>query len=177
MFILSKQSRVALNSLLISTLFTSLSCLASDTSLGVSATVIASSCTVEASANQDVNLGSFYANVLNSPGSATDWANFTIDLSSCPASTRSVDMKLSGEAEGATRYFQNTGGSSTNVAIEIASQQTSSATIGPGDTISTAVVQATHQASFPLHARMISPAGGATSGTIAGSVELTFQYK
>ncbi|WP_279204673.1 fimbrial protein [Obesumbacterium proteus] len=176
MFILSNKSRVALNSLLTSVLFTSLSCLASDTSLGVNATVVASPCTVEASANQDVDLGSFYSNMLNSPGSTTDWANFTIDLSSCPTSTRSVDMTLSGEAEGTTKYFKNTGGSSTNVAIEITAQQAGATTLGPGDTFNVAVVQATHQASFPLRAHMISPQGGATSGTVSGAVEITFRY-
>lgn len=176
MFILSKHPRVAFTSLVTAALFASLSCQAADTNLGVSATVVAASCSVGTSANQDVNLGSFYTNALNAPGSSTDWANFTVDLSNCPVTTRSVSMTLSGTAEGATQYFKNTGGDSTNVAIEIASQQAGSATIGPGDTVSAAVVQATHQASFPLHARMISPAGGATSGTVSGSVELTFAY-
>ena len=176
MFILSNKPRVALNSLLVSMLFTSLSCLASDTSLGVSATVVASPCTVGTSVNQDVDLGSFYSNALNSPGSTTDWANFTISLSSCPVSTRSVDMMLSGEAEGTTKYFKNTGGSSANVAIEITSQQTGATTIGPGDTVNVSVVQATHAATFPLRAHMISPAGGGTPGTVAGPVELTFRY-
>jgi minor fimbrial subunit len=155
-------------------LLPSLPCMAGgDTSVAVNATVTASPCVLVTT--PDVDLGDFTSSSFVTAGSASDWKSFSVSLQKCPATSTSVTLTLGGTTDPVyTQYYKNTG-SSTRVAIDVINEADSKA-LKPGESLSIRIDPAAHTASFPMKARMISPQGGATTGTVSGQMELSFNY-
>ena len=125
-----------------------------DTNLAVNATVTDSPCALVAT--PEVDLGAYTSSNLTTAGSTTT-------------------LTLGGTTDPVyTQYYKNTG-TSTNVVIDVVNDADGKA-LNPGTSTKINIDAKTHTASFPMKAQMVSPQGGATSGTVTGQMELTFFY-
>lgn len=147
---------------------------AAETSLGVSATVTAGACIWVAT--PDVDLGSFHSSGFTTAGSASDWVGFNVSLSQCPATTQTVTVTLGGTADPTYQQYYKNLGDSTRVVIDVVSDNDAATQLPVGKKLTVNVEQAAHTATFPMKARMFSPQGGATEGSVVGLIELTFSY-
>lgn len=147
-----------------------------DTQLNIRGVVQASPCAVTGGSDSeiDVELGNIQAVTLAAPSSFSAWVPFDLKLEDCPISTTLVTATFNGAParEDATLYANS--GDATNVQIELASL-TDSTRLGNGQQLTQAVANTT--STYKLKARAYSSAGGATSGTIVGSVLVTFTYQ
>mgnify|MGYP000850501896 CR=1 FL=1 len=144
-----------------------------DTNLAVNATVTASPCALVAT--PEVDLGAYTSSNLTTAGSTTTWVPFKVDLEKCPSTSTTVTLTLGGTTDPVyTQYYKNTG-TSTNVVIDVLNDPDGKA-LNPGTSTKINIDAKTHTASFPMKAQMVSPQGGATSGTVTGQMELTFFY-
>lgn len=149
-----------------------------DTQLNITGTIKASPCTVDGDGGSgiNVNLGdNIQAATLATSASGSDWVPFTLKLKDCPATTQSVVASFSGLVadESATLYKNN--GDATRVQIEL--QDADGNNRGSGTSMTQTVNGTSHEALFPLQARAYSSAGGATPGTILGTVMVAFTWQ
>lgn len=149
---------------------------AAGSDLAINANVVASPCMVgNESLSQDVNLGKFWTSNLAKAGDSTEWKAFSVKLNNCPPTTAKVIATFTGTPDPIfPAYFQNTGGSQ-HVAIEIA-EASGNVKISSGSNI-TEDVDSSGNVSFNLKGRMVTPAGGATSGSVRGLLEVVFAYR
>lgn len=149
---------------------------AADTAVTVTAVIKASSCKIAASSiEQSVDLGEGRVADLKQANEATKWKSFSVELTNCPDSVTQVVATVSGEPDtDVANYFLNTG-TAKKVAIEV-KNATDEAQISNGKTVTTTVDQA-HNAALQLKGRMITPTGGATSGSVVALMDFSFEFK
>ncbi|MNB70434.1 S-fimbrial adhesin protein SfaS precursor [compost metagenome] len=149
---------------------------ATDTVISVSAVIKESSCKVAASSiEQSVDLGKGRVADLKQANAATEWKPFSVELTDCPDSVTQVVATVSGTPDkDRAEDFLNTG-TAKKVAVEV-KNAADDAQISNGKTVTTTVDQA-HNAALQFKGRMITPTGGATSGSVAALMEFSFEFK
>lgn len=113
-------------------------------------------------------------NDLASAGSAGAWKDFSLKLKDCGTTTARYKASFSGSPATAPALYKNTG-TATNVEIELQLNDGSNTRLGNG-TVHTGNITST-EAELNMKARPYSSTGGATSGTIAGIVQINFDYE
>ncbi|MFO6296912.1 fimbrial protein [Rahnella selenatireducens] len=147
----------------------------SDASLNISANIVASPCIVNNSTiDGKVALGRFFTNQLRNPGDATQWVSFSLELNSCPQQTTKVVVDFKGEPYPTRENLFSNSGGSTQVAIEVADVQGGAIS---NESTREIKVDALHNAILPLKSRMVTPEGNATSGSVSGTIEVSFAYQ
>lgn len=149
--------------------------LADATNISVSGKVILVPCTVDAdTVNKEVELPKAQAHNLASAGTGADWADFDLVLSNCPSSITTATALFSGTADvdDATTYKNI--GTGQNVSLQMVARND---VYGNGSSMKKNIDNTTHEATFPLSARIYSPKGGAIAGTFNSVVNVTFSYQ
>ncbi|MCI1897073.1 MAG: type 1 fimbrial protein [Enterobacter sp.] len=145
--------------------------------ISVSGNVVASPCTIDTNTvNKTVDLGTVQRRDLQTAGEGAQWQDFDLLLTNCPTGTTKVTALLSGtlDAQDATAWKNS--GTSTNMALRIASRD--HATIyASGDSLEETVNISSRSASFPLSARMFTPQGNATAGTFQSVMNVDFTWQ
>lgn len=146
------------------------------TNIDITGTVVASPCAINGGqASLAVKLGdSIQADSLATAGSATEWKDFTLELSGCPASTSSFSVTFSGTADTDTDFYKNTG-NATNLKLELVSK-TGDTRYSNGESLNNVTIPSTHAYSLPLRTRAVSK-GNVMPGTIEGQVQATFTWQ
>lgn len=148
-----------------------------DPSISVSGNVVASPCTVDTdTVNKTVELGTAQRQDLQTAGEGGEWHDFDLQLTQCPSGTTRVTATLSGTVDPIDPTAWKNSGTSTNMALRIASRDRSQ-TVAPGDSLAQDVNISTRSASFPLSARMFTPQGNATAGTFQSVMNVDFTWQ
>lgn len=149
---------------------------AENTTVTVSATIVQSSCKVAAqSVEQNVDLGKGRVADLKQAREATAWKPFSVELTDCPDTVKQVVATVSGTPDvDAPELFLNTG-TANQVAVDI-QNVVNETQVSNGKTVTVQVDQ-NHNAAFQFQGRMITPTGGATSGSVVALMELSFEFK
>ena len=148
-----------------------------DASLTLSGKVVASPCTVDTdTVNKTVELGSLQRRDLQTAGEGGEWQDFDLLLTNCPAGTTKVTATVSGMPDPQDATAWKNSGTSTNMALRIASRDRSQA-FAPGGSLDQNVNISTRSASFPLSARMFTPQGSATAGTFQSIMNVEFTWQ
>lgn len=146
-----------------------------DGELAITGSVLASPCTITPdTVKGDVNLGKVYTNRLHSAGDATDWTAFSLNLTECPSTTTKVVVHFTGTSDPDYPVFFKNTGTSERVAIEVADN---TGTRLSNNSVRNLTVDSQHQAKMDLKGRMTSPQGEATSGSVSGVMELSFDFQ
>ena len=148
------------------------------TQLNITGTIKASPCIVDGDSGNgiDVDLGNnIQSSTLAAASSFSDWKPFNLTLTDCPVTTNVVTATFSGlPATENTALYRNTG-DATRVQVEL--QDAANNNIGDGKTMTTNVNHSLNNAVFALKARAFSSQGGATPGSIVGTVQVAFVYQ
>lgn len=148
-----------------------------DASLTLTGKVVASPCTVDTDkVNKTVDLGSLQRRDLQTAGEAGNWQDFDLLLTNCPAGTTKVTATLSGTPAPQDATAWSNSGTSGNLALRIASRDHSQ-TVAPGDSLAQNVDINTRSVSFLLSARMFTPQGNATAGTLQSVMNVDFTWQ
>lgn len=149
-----------------------------DTQLNIKGMIKASPCVVDSAGGNDISVplgDNIKAYNLSDASSSSDWVEFTIDLKDCPITASSAIATFSGtEATESATLYENLG-DATNVQIELQSQ--AGTNLGNGQSMTQPVDSDNHTVTFPLQARVYSFAGGATPGSIIGTVLVNLTYE
>ncbi|MGN7790332.1 fimbrial protein [Enterobacter sp. 22452] len=144
-------------------------------SINISGIVVAASCTIDSdTVDKQVTLPKTQAHSMADAGTGSDWVDFNLNLSACPAYLQSVTVKFTGTPDDKDNTTYKNTGDAQNVSLQLAARTTN---YGNGSTMKVDVDSATHTAVFPLSARIYSPTGGATLGTFGAVVSLDFTYQ
>lgn len=148
-----------------------------DASLTLSRNVVASPCTIDTNTvNKTVELGTVQRRDLQTAGEGGEWQDFDLLLTNCPTGTTKVTAMLSGTVDTQDATAWKNSGTSTNMALRIASRDRSQA-VAPGDSLDQNVNISTRSATFPLSARMFTPQGSATAGTFQSVMNVDFTWQ
>lgn len=143
--------------------------------MDIQGTIVAGACKVDDdTVNKIVQLPKTQAHSMVDAGTSSDWVDFSLTLSQCPAYLTSVTARFSGtpDADDNTTY-KNTG-DAKNVSLQLAARTT---IYGNGSTMKANVNATNHSAEFPLSARMYTAKGGVTQGTFGAVVGVDFTYQ
>lgn len=144
--------------------------------LNITGNIVASPCQISSdSVTKAIDLGqNIQASTLQAAGNYTNWVNFSINLTACPAGTTKAIMTMHGTADTAnpSNMYQNTG-TAQNVAVQLQSQ--ASDPLGDGKSISGNI--ASNAYSYLLQARAFTQNGSVTPGTISAVVTATIVYQ
>ncbi|MBG5950021.1 MULTISPECIES: fimbrial protein [Proteus] len=146
---------------------------ASVVNINVYGSVIASPCELETK-NYLIDLNKInIRNIKNNQKS--DWVDFSIRLKNCPITTNKVTMTLKGTVDpNYPEYFINSG-TAKNTALNIATQLNKNI-IKNNEKLIVNINQQTHNAEFPLSARIIGYGSNITVGSFKSHLELTLLY-
>ncbi|WP_336212678.1 fimbrial protein [Enterobacter sp. P82] len=148
-----------------------------DASLTLSGQVVVSPCTVDTdTVNKTVDLGTLQRRDLQTAGEGGEWQDFDLLLTNWPAGTTKVRATVSGTPDPQDATAWKNSGTSTNMALRIASRDRSQI-VAPGDSLTQNVNISTRSASFPLSARMFTPQGSATAGTFQSVMNVDFTWQ
>ena len=148
-----------------------------DSSIAVSGNVVASPCTVDTdTVNKTVELGTLQRRDLQTAGEGGDWQDFDLLLTNCPVGTTKVTALLSGTVDTQDATAWKNSGTSTNMALRIASRDHNTA-YAPGASLDQTVNVSSRSASFPLSARMFTSQGSATAGTFQSVMNVDFTWQ
>ncbi|WP_039029621.1 fimbrial protein [Leclercia adecarboxylata] len=148
-----------------------------DSSISVSGNVVASPCTVDTdTVNKTVELGTLQRIDLRNAGEGGEWQDFDLLLTNCPTGTTKVTAHLSGTVDTQDATAWKNSGTSTNMALRIASRDHVTA-YASGDSLEQTVNVSNRSASFPLSARMFTPQGSATAGTFQSVMNVDFTWQ
>ncbi|WP_171863734.1 fimbrial protein [Enterobacter kobei] len=152
-------------------------CSANSVNIDITGTVVASPCVVNGdSPSLAVKLGdNIQADSLATAGSATNWTNFTLAITNCPASTSSFSVTFGGTADTDTNYYKNTG-TATNLKLELTDETTNTAYKSGATLQNVAISSSTHAYDLKMRARAVSN-GNVMPGTIIGQAQATFTYQ
>ena len=144
-------------------------CSANSVNIDITGTVVASPCVVNGdSPSLAVKLGdNIQADSLATAGSATNWTNFTLALTNCPASTSSFSVTFGGTADT---------GTATNLKLELTDETTNTAYKSGATLQNVAISSSTHAYDLKMRARAVSN-GNVMPGTIIGQAQATFTYQ
>ena len=145
--------------------------------ISIQGRVVDKPCTIDVDTESKlVNLGTVMATRFRNAGSASNWVDFELLLRDCSSSTVSVTATFSGEpnVDDATA-FKNLG-SANNSALQMSNAE-HTVIYGSGSQKIVPIIADTHQAIFPLSARIISPLGNVRSGTFRSVVNVDFTFQ
>lgn len=144
----------------------------------LSGTVVASACTIDTGTkDQTVTFKQARAVNYSKVGDTSEWQDFELTLSGCPASTTQVTALFSGDADDDDlTKFANAQGSASGMALQIMTRDHLTE-ISPAGKLAVNVDADSHRALFPLSARMYTPTGNVTAGEFNTTVQLTFTYQ
>ncbi|HAU5638878.1 fimbrial protein [Citrobacter amalonaticus] len=142
--------------------------------INIQGTVIPGACNVTPS-EQTFAFEDLYTGNMDEAGTASQWVNFTVTLTDCPAATQKVLMKFSGtpSAQDST-YFANAK-DALNVVLQL-TDPTHEVNYSNGSVVQTNV-DTSHNATYPLAARIYSPLGHGGSGDFESIILLDFTYQ
>ncbi|HCH9279046.1 TPA: type 1 fimbrial protein [Salmonella enterica] len=145
--------------------------------IDITGTVVASPCVVNGGNDSlAIDLGtSIQANTLDSSGKATPWAEKTLTLSGCPASTTSFSVAFAGTADTDTDFYKNTG-TATNLKLELTDDTSEHAYKNGAALKDIAISSSTHAYDLKLRSRAVAT-GLVMPGSIEGQVQATFTYQ
>lgn len=146
--------------------------------INLSGTVVASACTVDAG-TKDQAVTFEQARAVDYPtiGDVSEWQDFSLTLSACPASTTQVTATFTGDADNDDpTKFANTQGDATGMALQIMSRDHTTE-ISPQGALAVSVDSTNHSATFPLSARLYTPTGHVTAGEFKTVVQFSFTYQ
>ncbi|HCL5074482.1 TPA: type 1 fimbrial protein [Salmonella enterica] len=148
------------------------------TDINLSGTVVASACTVDiGTKEQTVTFEQARAVDYPNAGDTSEWQDFELTLSACPASTTQVTALFSGDADNDDNTkFANTLGDASGMALQIMTRDHVTG-ISPAGELTVSVDGNSRRAVFPLSARMYTPTGAVTAGEFRTIVQLTFTYQ
>ncbi|HCL5074481.1 TPA: type 1 fimbrial protein [Salmonella enterica] len=145
--------------------------------IDITGKVVASPCVVNGD-NQSlaVNLGdAIQADSLATSGSGTTWADATLKLTGCPASTSSFSVTFAGTPDTDTNYYKNTG-TATHLKLELTDENGTAVYKNGAKLENIAIPGTTHAYDLKMRARAVSD-GNVMPGTIVGQVQATFTYQ
>jgi minor fimbrial subunit len=150
---------------------------AADTTINISATVTAASCTTKAPASIPIAFTLNAADVAAVGANSTWSSDATISLSGCPATTKSVVATFNGPSvAGDTDGYQmkdSTGTAVTTGSIQLAQSDSTLITTAKNTyTVNTV----SNAADFKVKARMHSITGAIMPGVYTTAVDVTFDY-
>ena len=128
---------------------------------------------------QEVNFGPLLNIDFQTPGNASEWKSFYLNVENCPAGTTKATVKFDGVIDvDDARHFANMAASDAaqNIALQITSSDHSTL-YNNQDQMSIAIDGSTGKGVFPLAARLYSTRGGASVGKFESIVQLTFTYQ
>lgn len=166
-----------LSTLALAGMISAISAQAADTTINITATVTAASCTTKAPSTIPINFSLNAADVATAGLNSAWSSDATISLSGCPATTTSIDAVFSGTpVTGDTDGYQMK--DSTNKAVTTGSIQLakSDATLITSAKNTYTVNTVGNAADFKVKARMHSIAGNIMPGTYTSAVDVTFAY-
>lgn len=159
-------------------LLVSASALAEPVTVDVTGNIIAAPCEVSSdSITKTIVLddgNGFQSKDLQTAGSTTPWVNFTINLSSCPAGTRTATITASGTEDADNSAYYKNAGSAKKIALEL-DKTGGGVILSNGKSFSTDVIDGA--AEFKLAARTVTTKGGVTPGSIQFVVTANFTYQ
>lgn len=149
---------------------------AADSTINITANIVASPCTPETVKN--VVIPDINATTLASPGSWTGSTSFTIELTNCPATTTSVVSTYSGTAMTETPTLFAGTGTAKNAGAQLKVGGTGTV-LSNGSSQTTAVNATTHAASVKHDVYILngSKTAAVTPGTFSSTISVTFTYK
>lgn len=151
---------------------------AADTTINITATVTAASCTVKAPTSIPINFTLNAADVAAAAANSAWSSDATISLSGCPSTTKSVDAVFSGPAvSGDTSGFQMKDSASkaaTTGSIQLAKSADATLLTNAAGTYN--AVTASNAATFKVKARMHSITGSVAPGVYTTAIDVTFAY-
>ena len=154
---------------------------ASDSSMTMTATVVASPCTFDtANSLMEIPLGDMYADQMVAPASRSEEVFFNFAFKDCPAGTTSVVATFSGTDNPETfggKTFLNSG-TAKNVGVQVKplAGDWDAVSLSNGSTL-TATVNENKTALFKMSSRMYTPTGEATPGSVQAVVTMSFTYQ
>lgn len=154
------------------------SVMAADSGINVSGNVVASPCTVDAATKTlAIPLGDVQASVLAAAASSSAWtALYNLTLSSCPATTSTVNATFSGTADtNDTNGYKNAGSGSAAVSVQLAKTDGTTFLKNGASFGDTAVTSG--KVTFPIKARMYTKAGSVAPGAVSAAISVAFTYK
>lgn len=148
------------------------------TDINLSGTVVASACTVDTGTKeQTVTFDQARAADYVKMGDTSEWQDFELTLSGCPAATTKVTALFSGDADNDdVTKFANAQGNAGGMALQIMTRDHLTE-ISPAGELAVSVDSQSRRAVFPLSARMYTPTGKVTAGEFNTIVQLTFTYQ
>ncbi|QLK61250.1 fimbrial protein [Enterobacteriaceae bacterium Kacie_13] len=166
-----------LTTLALAGMISAVSAQAADTTINITATVTAASCTTKAPASIPINFSLNAADVAAAGANSAWSSDATISLSGCPVTTTSIDAVFSGPAvAGDTDGYQMKDSASaamTSGSIQLAK---SDATLITSAKNTYTVNTEGNAAEFKVKARMHSITGNIMPGTYTSAVDVTFAY-
>jgi len=147
---------------------------AADSTINITATVVASPCTIEAVKN--VDLGDIDATKLATTGTSSAYVSFSVNLTDCPATTTGAVATFSGTASN-TDYYANSG-TAKNVEVELVSSY-SSANLGNGKTYNVVPDPSTHAGAYNMkvHVKNDGKGSAVTPGSVSTAIQMAIAYK
>ncbi|WBF46381.1 fimbrial protein [Serratia rubidaea] len=150
-----------------------------NTQLNITGTIKASPCIVadDNGSGITVDLGNgsaIQAATLAGQGDKTEWVPFKLTLKDCPTTTTSATATFSGTpADESADLYKNTG-DAKSVQIELA-DVAETTKLGNGKSLKQTI--ANNTTTYDLKARAYTTEGGATPGSIVGTVMVAFTYE
>lgn len=158
--------------------------LLSTTQLNINGTVVASACNIDTNSktvNVDLGKGTtIEASTLADRGNYTDWAEFELKLTNCPATTTAIIATFSGTPAAESVDLYKNDGDAEFVQIDLQTRPTAGSVgkpLGNGATHEELVNHTTNDATFLLQARAFTTQGGVIPGSITGGVSVGFTYR
>ena len=153
---------------------------AADSTMTLTATVVASPCTIDSdSINKAIALdggNNFEAKDLQEPESASEWVKFDLTIRDCPTGTSKSTITFSGTADEThpESMYVNTG-TAKNVAVELQSHD-GLYMFGNGKSYEGSILSDRTYV-FRMRSRAFTSNGGVTPGTIQAVVTANFTYQ
>ena len=151
---------------------------ASGTEMTLSGIVVAAACTVDTQTkDQTVTFEQARAVNYRQAGNTSEWQDFELTLSACPASTTQVTATFSGNADSDDiTKFANSQGDASGMALQMMTRDHLTE-ITPLASPAVAVDSVSRRAVFPLSARMYTPTGAVSPGEFNTVVQFDFTYQ
>lgn len=162
-------------------IFFSMASSAADSTITMTATVVASPCTVSSdSISQTIALDGgkgFQSKDLQTAGAKTAWVDFDVKLIDCPTGTSNATMTFSGteDADDSKNYANS--GTAKNIAVELFKKDalTTDYPLSNGTSLTTPIENGT--ATFAFSVRAATTKGSVTPGTVQSVVTATMTYQ
>ncbi|HGM5490612.1 TPA: fimbrial protein [Serratia fonticola] len=145
--------------------------------INIAGNVVASACNVASeSVSQDIDFGQLRSTDLKDAGTATVWQPFTVKLTHCPLSTSKVTVTFSGSPSTDDPALFANSGTAKNVGVQVVQDANKMLVQGNGSSM-TVNVDAQHEATYALAARVYSVNGDTVAGTLSSVVVMNFTYQ